>query len=102
MNTEHIFQVAVSIDDEGIRESIKKRCAEDVSSALEDGFIKKGYRRTEIDYKLMQVIEDVTTKFCEEHKDEFIRLLVDEAADRIMRSKKMKDQMTAAIEGGQK
>lgn len=98
MSTEHVIQIGVSVDDDAIQSAILNHAANEVLKGLKDGFFRRGcYGKLEFDYKIKDVISDETKKFLENNKDEFMRLLVSDVSDRLMRSKKFKEEVVGEM-----
>lgn len=98
MNTEHVFQIAVSVDDEAIQKATIEHCAKEVARCLDNGFFKRGYNnRVELDYRMTDVIKERVDAFLESHKDEFLKLVVADVGERLNRSKKFKDSVVEKV-----
>lgn len=94
MNTEHIFNIAISVDEDSIRERAEIFCAEQITGALNDNWIRKGYYgKKEIGSKLEEAIENAVVKFINNNKEEFLELVAEKTAEKVMKTKAYKEKI---------
>lgn len=97
MNTEHIMQIAISLDDDAIKERALAHCAKEITKCLEDGYIaSRGYGRTPGE-RLIEDINKTISVFLENHKDEIIENVSNDISNRLFRSKKFRDSIVDEI-----
>lgn len=94
MTTEHIFQIAIAVDDDTIKAQATKYCAEQISRALNDDYVSRGfYGRSTLGPKLSEVVEASCDKFLQEHKDVIIEEAAKLVANKVFRSKAFKEKV---------
>lgn len=96
MNREHIFTIAVSIDEDGIKKRALDACAEDIKKCVHQCFFDGygGYRSGAVATGAMKEIMgkyvlDLLTK----HEDEIVETVIDRITDKVYRSKSFKEKV---------
>ena len=101
MNKEHVFNIAISIDDDAIAQKTTEFCAKEVQKSLQDGFFRRGnYGHTELDYKAVAIIEKETKDFIERYKTEIICEVINRLTDKAFRSKAFREAMQKMGDAG--
>lgn len=95
--TEHIFTIAVAVDDDAIRDGIIKSCESQIVGQFKKEFYETDYygRSTRPNNKLCDIVDRHVAEVVNEHKSEIIDLIVERACDKIMRSKAFKDKLNS-------
>lgn len=94
MTTEHIFQIAIAVDDDTIKAQATKYCAEQISKALNDDYVNKGYYgKCTLGAKLTEVVEECCDKFLADHRSEIVDEAVKLVANKVFRSKAFKEKV---------
>ena len=95
MTKEHIFQIAVAVDDDAIREGIIKSCESQIVQDFKKEFYETDYygRATRPGRKLCDIVDQRVAQVVNENKSEIIDLIVERVSDKIMRSKAFKDKL---------
>lgn len=101
---EHILQFGVNIDDDAIVrtitakaeniiiDSIKRRAEKNIDEVI----YNKGYRYNDSD-KLRPWIQDEFIKFLESHKDDIIERASEKLADKMIRTKQVKEAVSDVL-----
>lgn len=99
MQKEHVFNIAIAIDDDAIQQAAIDYCAKQIDKGLTDGYLKKGTYRNEVefDYKLAKVIDEHCQEFLETHKDEIINAVTDKLVDKVFRTKAFKEKVSNIV-----
>lgn len=98
MNKEHIFNIAISVDEDGIRSRAEEYCAREVANVLDDNWIKKGYYgRKELGARLEECVDSAVKKYMEEHHDELMEIVAGKVAEKIVKTKAYKDAMIEKV-----
>lgn len=100
MQKEHVFNIAIAIDDDAIQQAAIDYCAKQIDKGLTDGYLKKGTYRNEVefDYKLAKVIDEHCKEFLETHKDEIMNAVVVRLVEKLGNSRKFREQVMEAIQ----
>ncbi len=93
---EHILQFGINIDDERIKSTIEAKAEKIVNEIVKKDIIEAltGNRDNSTwDYsrKLQNLVNDTIEKFCDEHKDVIINLAADRLAEKLARTKAVKE-----------
>ena len=93
--TSHIFNIAVAIDEEAIREGIIKSCESQIVQNFKKEFYETDYygRVTRPGQKLCDIVDKRVAEVVAENRDEIIGLIVDRVSDKIFKSKAFKDKL---------
>ena len=99
MNTEHVFQIGISIDDQAIREATLAQAAKTLSEEILNTCFKNqyGYRKGLSDDAL-KLVEKNIDRVVEEQKDKIINAVVESLIEKISRSKAFKDATKEVID----
>lgn len=95
MTKEHIFQIAVAIDDDTIREGIIKSCESQIVQDFKKEFYETDYygRAVRPSRRLCDIVDQRVAQVVSENRTEIIDLIVERVSDKIMRSKAFKDKL---------
>lgn len=97
---EHIVQFGITIDDNAIINTIvqkaEKSILDEIKDAIKKAMFKRGryYDETEVH----TWIKDELDKFLENHKDDIISLASEKLADKLSRTKRVKDEVNKVLE----
>lgn len=87
---EHIMNIAISIDDEGIEQKATDYCVKKLYEDMKGKLLNDGnYYRGQ----LTGQAEDIVTKWLDDHKDEIIEQTAKLVAERISRRKAFKEKV---------
>lgn len=86
---EHIFNVAISIDDEGIEKKATDYCVQQIYRDMKGTVLNDGYYGG----KLTAQAEMIIDRWLTAHKDEIIDVAAKRIADKISRTKAMKEKV---------
>lgn len=102
---EHLIQMTINVDDKKIVESIERNAEKTITENL-DKEVKKIIFNFENDWYgngwirgVSDWTEDRLNEFLEKHKDKIIDLASDKLADKMYKSKKMREVMTESVKG---
>lgn len=87
---EHIMNIAISIDDEGIEERAMDYCTKKLYEDMKGKLINDGYYNRG---QLTGAAEDIVTKWLDDHKDEIIEQTATLVAEKISRRKAFKEKV---------
>lgn len=87
---EHIMNIAISIDDEGIEQRAKDYCVKQLYADMKGKLLSDGYYDRG---KLTGQAEDIVTKWLDDHKDEIIEQTAKFVAEKISRRKAFKEKV---------
>lgn len=87
---EHIMNIAISIDDEGIEKKATDYCVKKLYEDMKGKLINDGYYNRG---QLTSQAEDVVTKWMNDHKDEIITQTANLVAEKISRRKAFKEKV---------
>lgn len=99
MNTEHIFQIGISIDDQAIREATLTQAAKTLSEEILNTCFKNqyGYRRGLSD-EALEIVEKNINRVVEKQKDQIINAVVESLVEKISKSKAFKNAIKEVID----
>ena len=92
---EHIVQFGITIDDDTIRRHVEAKATDAVVKGLNQTLFRLGYND-----RLMGITEDVEKvidTFLEEHKQEIIDAAAERLADRLVRTKAVKEAVARTV-----
>lgn len=101
---EHIIQIAIGVDDESIKRNVAEHAEKVIIEHIEKDirdliFEKNGYDRiTGPKYFVKKLVEDII----EDNKPEIIKAAAENLADRLMKSKKVReavDEVLSSVKG---
>ena len=102
---EHLIQMTINVDDKKIVESIERNAEKTITENL-DKEVKKIIFNFENDWYnngriggVSDWTEDRLNEFLEKHKDKIIDLASDKLADKMYKSKKVREIMTESVKG---
>lgn len=102
---EHLIQMTINVDDKKIVESIERNAEKTITENL-DKEVKKIIFNFENDWYsngrirgVSDWTEDRLNEFLEKHKDQIINLASDKLADKMYKSKKVREIMTESVKG---
>ena len=100
---EHIVQFGINIDDTAIRKAIENNVERQVVGELKKDVMrqltgKKDFTNHEYTTKLKFMIEDSIDQFLEVYKDDIIKTAADKLAERLSRTKAVKEMVSKQIE----
>ena len=102
---EHLIQMTINVDDKKIVESIERNAEKTITENL-DKEVKKSIFNFENDWYgngrirgVSDWTEDRLNEFLEKHKDQIINLASDKLADKMYKSKKVREIMTESVKG---
>ena len=87
---EHIMNIAISIDDEGIEERAMDYCTKKLYEDMKGKLLSDRYYDCD---KLTSQAEDIVTKWLDDHKDEIITQTATLVAEKISRRKAFKEKV---------
>ena len=87
---EHIMNIAISIDDEGIEKKATEYCVKKLYEDMKGKLISDGYYNRG---QLTSRAEDVVNKWLNDHKDEIIEQTAKLVAEKISRRKAFKEKV---------
>lgn len=92
---EHVFTIAIPVDDDAIRNGIIKSCESHIVQDFKKEFYDNDYygRATKPGRRLCDIVDKRVAEVVNEHKSEIIDLIVERASDKILRSKAFKDKL---------
>lgn len=95
MNTEHIIQIGVSVDDDAIIRSAVNAATKELMKLITETYISYPYGQNHRPKPaLEEIISEKADKFIEQQGDFILNLVADKVVEKLMRSKKMKDVYT--------
>lgn len=102
VNIEHIVQFAISIDDEQIKKTIEKNAMQQVVATFKNDISKEmigknNYTKSDYSTKMWNAINEQIKMFLDENKEEIINIASDKLAERLAKTKKVKDMITSTI-----
>ena len=98
MQREHIFTIAIAVDDDTIREGIVKSCENQIVKQFKDEFYDKNYNgKYSPNSKLLAIVDERVSEIVKEHKDEIISLIVERASDKLVKSKALRERLESNV-----
>ena len=98
---EHILQIAIGIDDDGIRKRIEasaeKQIIDSIKSDVADQIFRKSNWNNET--QLHSWVKDIVVDAVLEHKDEIISAAASSLCEYMKRTKAVKEAVSGAVEG---
>lgn len=102
---EHLIQMTINVDDKKIVESIERNAEKTITENL-DKEVKKIIFNFENDWYgngrirgVSDWTKDRLNEFLEKHKDQIVDLASDKLADKMYKSKKVREVMTESVKG---
>lgn len=99
---EHIVQFGISIDDEQIKKTIEKNAMQQVVATLRNDIIKEmigknNYTKSDYSTKMWNAINEQIKMFLDENKEEIINIASEKLAEKLAKTKKVKDMVANTI-----
>ena len=92
---EHIVQFGITIDDDAIRRHVEGKAADAVVRGLKQSLFKLGYNDKPLG--ISGDVEEIIEMFLEEHKQEIIDAAAERLADRLVRTKAVKEAVAKTV-----
>lgn len=92
---EHIVQFGITIDDDAIRRHVEAKAADSVVKGLKQSLFRLGYNDRPMG--ITEDVENVIDAFLEEHKQEIIDAAAERLADRLVRTKAVKEAVAKTV-----
>jgi hypothetical protein len=102
MKIEHIVQFGINIDDEQIKKTIEKNAMQQVVATFRNDVIKemigkKNYDKSDYSTKMWNAINEHIETFLDENREEIINIASDKLAEKLAKTKKVKDMVANTI-----
>ena len=94
---EHIVQFGITIDDDAIRKHVEAKAADAVIRGLMQSLFKLGYNDKPLG--ISGDVEEIIEMFLEEHKQEIVDAAAERLADRLVRTKAVKEAVGEVVKG---
>lgn len=99
---EHIVQFGITIDDEQIKKTIEKNTMQQVVATFRNDIIKEmigknNYTKSDYSAKMWNAINEQVETFLDENREEIIKMSSDKLADKLAKTKKVKDMVANTI-----
>lgn len=95
MNTEHVFTIGVSVDDEAIKKSVIESATRNLEKDLTDCyFYKPSYGRKEPSDILNEIVAEKIEKVIDDNKDLILDAVMSKLTEKLFRSKMVKDRIS--------
>ena len=99
---EHIVQFGITIDDEQIKKTIEKNVMQQVVATFRNDIIKEmigknNYTKSDYSTKMWNAINEQVETFLDENREEIIKISSDKLADKLAKTKKVKDMVANTI-----
>lgn len=99
---EHIVQFGISIDDEQIKKTIERNAMQQVVATFRNDIIKEmigknNYTKSDYSTKMWNAINEEIKTFLDENSEEIIEIASEKLADKLSKTKKVKDMITSTI-----
>lgn len=99
---EHIVQFGINIDDEQIKKTIEKNAMQQVVATFRNDVIKEmtgkhNYTKFEYSTKMWNAINEQIETFLDENREEIIKIASEKLAEKLAKTKKVKDMVANTI-----
>lgn len=99
---EHIVQFGISIDDEQIKKTIEKNAMQQVVATFRNDIIKEmtgkhNYTKSDYSLKMWTAINKQIETFFDENREEIIKIASEKLAEKLTKTKKVKDMVASTI-----
>ena len=99
---ERIIQFGINIDEEQIKKTIEKNAMQQVVATFRNDVIKEmtgkhNYTKSEYSTKMWNAINEQIKMFLDVNKEEIINITSDKLAEKLSKTKKVKDMITSTI-----
>jgi len=92
---EHIVQFGITIDDDTIRRHVEAKATDAVVKGLKQSLFRLGYNDKPMG--VSDDVEEIIKMFLEEHKQEIIDAAAERLADRLVRTKAVKEAVAKVV-----
>lgn len=102
VNIEHIVQFGINIDDEQIKKTIEKNAMQQVVATFRNDVIKEmigkqNYNKSDYSTKMWNAINEQIEIFLDENREEIIKIASEKLAEKLAKTKKVKDMVAHTI-----
>lgn len=102
VKTEHIVQFGINIDDEQIKKTIEKNAMQQVVATFRNDIIKEmigknNYTKSDYSTKMWNAINEQIETFLDENREEIIKIASEKLAEKLAKTKKVKDMVANTI-----
>ena len=99
---EHIVQFGITIDDAQIKKTIEKNAMQQVVATFRNDIIKEmigknNYTKSDYSAKMWNAINEQVETFLDENREEIIKMSSDKLAEKLAKTKKVKDMVANTI-----
>lgn len=94
---EHIVQFGITIDDDAIRRLVEAKATDAVVNGLNRTLFRLGYNDKPMG--ISDDVEEIIKLFLEEHKQEIVDAAAERLADRLVRTKAVKEAVGEVVKG---
>ncbi|WP_281740016.1 hypothetical protein [Holdemanella biformis] len=99
---EHIVQFGISIDDEQIKKTIEKNAMQQVVATFRNDIVKEmigknNYTKSDYSTMMWNAIHKQIETFLDENREKIIEIASEKLADKLAKTKKVKDMVTNTI-----
>ena len=99
---EHIVQFGITIDDEQIKKTIEKNAMQQVVATFRNDIIKEmigknNYTKSDYSTMMWNAINEQVETFLDENREEIIKMSSDKLAEKLAKTKKVKDMVANTI-----
>lgn len=99
---EHIVQSGISIDDEQIKKTIEKNAMQQVVATFRNDIVKEmvgknNYTKSDYSTMMWNAIHKQIETFLDENREKIIEIASEKLADKLAKTKKVKDMVTNTI-----
>lgn len=102
---EHIIQFGIGIDDDRIREVIESKAEKEIMEELKTAATRAVFKYDEWRRQPTRCPTEFFTErvdaFLDENRDEFLRLAADRLAEKLVRTKAVKDMISDAVKSNE-
>lgn len=92
---EHIVQFGITIDDDAIRRLVEAKATNAVVKGLKQSLFRLGYNDEPLG--ISGDVEEIIEMFLEEHKQEIIDAAAERLAERLVRTKAVKEAVAKTV-----
>jgi hypothetical protein len=100
---EHIVQFGISIDDDVIKKNVEKNVMQQVTNMVKQDCMKelvgkKECSQWEYSSRISYLVEDTAYKFLDSYKSEIVDLAASKLAERLSKTKAVKDMVASTLD----
>ena len=92
---EHIVQFGITIDDDTIRRHVEAKATDAVVKGLKQSLFRLGYNDKPMG--ISDDVEEIIKMYLEEHKQEIVDAAAERLADRLVRTKAVKEAVAKTV-----